>query len=176
MRRFGKARMRKNNIQSSASWTNMTNPAGCWAQSAKWYCSPRRVFRRSRWGFTNSRNWDGGSWPTSSVREIWSKGWPHWCFRQLLSRYHIRLQQHLHRPHLESLCRQLMSSPDNCNCHKGLLNQDVVVWGGVPGNHRHSNAQQLTCPTQRLICHQSRNGSHLNQQAVPPAYTVLSWL
>jgi len=132
----GKTRMMMKKIQSLASWAKMMNLAGGWAQSPKWYSTAWRAFGRSRWGLTNWHNRDGGTQPTTSVREIWSMGQLNWRFRQLWSPKQTRQQPHLPWEHLESLCWVLISSPDNPKCRKWCLNREVVKWGWVGRNLR----------------------------------------
>jgi len=76
--------MRMMQIQCWASWTKMINSAGWWAQSPKWYSSAWTGFGRSRWSFTNWHNWDGGTEPTTAVKEIRSMAQPNWGFWQSL--------------------------------------------------------------------------------------------
>ena len=65
--------------------TKIMNLARWWAHSPKWYSTTRRVFGRNRWRLTNWRNQDVGTWPTTSLREIWSTGRPNRKFRQFES-------------------------------------------------------------------------------------------
>jgi len=135
-------------MMKTPSWTScikMTNLAGWRAQSPKCYSCTCSYFSRSSWGLTNWLNRDGGTWPTSSVREIWRTGRLNWMYWQLLNCKQPRLQPHLHQQQLESLCWLLISSLDNCKWRQGLLNQKVVSWGWVRTNHSHINASHLSC-------------------------------
>jgi len=125
-------------IPRFACCAKMMNLAGWWAHSPKRYSTTWRVFGRSRWGLTNWCNQDGGTQPTTSVREIWSMGRLNSGFQQLWSPKQTRLHPHHHRRQLESLCRVLISSPDGHKCCKWCLNQEVVKWGWVRRNHRHT--------------------------------------
>jgi len=134
MRKMGKTRMMIKKIQSLASWAKMMNMAGWWAESPKRYSTAWRAFGRCRWGLMNSRNPEGGTRPITSVREIWWMGWRNWRFRQLWSPKQTRQQPLYHLQHLESLCRFLISSPDNHKCCKWRLHREVVNWGWVQRN------------------------------------------
>jgi len=136
MRRMGKTRMMMNKIRSLARWAKMTNLAAWWAQSRKLYSTAWRAFGRSRWRLTNWHNWDGGTWPTTSLREIWTMGRLNCSFQQLWSPKQTQLQLPHHRQHLESLCSLLISSPDNHKCCKWGLNRAVVKSGWVRRNLR----------------------------------------
>lgn len=74
MRRFAKMRKMIKRIQSLESWVMMMNLNRWWAQSPKQHGTAWRVHGRSRWGLKNCLNWEGGTRPTPSVREIWSMG------------------------------------------------------------------------------------------------------
>jgi len=130
MSRMGKRRMMMNKIQSLASWPKMINLAGWWEQSPKQYSTAWRACGRSRWGLTNSRNRDGVTQQTTSVREIWSMGWLNWRFLPLWSPKYTLQQPHHHQKHLESLCRFLISLPDNLKCRKWCLD---MTWSNEAG-------------------------------------------
>jgi len=134
MRRMGKTRMMMRKIQSLASWAKMMNLAGWWAQSPKRYSTAWRDLGRSKWDLTHWRNPDGGTQPTVFVRAISRMGQLNWRFRQFWSPKQTRQQPHHHRKHLESLCRFLISSPDNPKCHKWRLDREAVKWGWVRRN------------------------------------------
>jgi len=140
IRRMVKMRMMMKKIQSLACSVKMTNPAGWWAQSTTWYSTTWRVFVISGWCLTNWPNRDGWTQLTTSIREIWCKGWPNPWFRQLLSLEQTSLQpQHPHR-NLGSLCRLLILTAENRKCCKGHLDQAVVKWSWVQGHNSHTYA------------------------------------
>jgi len=101
MGRNGKMTMTKR--QSKASSAKMTNPAGWWAQSQKWYSSAWRGFGRSRWSFTHWHNLDWRTQPTTSVTEIRSKAHPISENWQSLNCKGMMVQLYLHLRNLESL-------------------------------------------------------------------------
>jgi len=84
MGRMGRMRMVKR--QSRVCWAKMTNPAGWWAHSPKWYSSTWRGFGRSRRSLNNRRDLAGRTQPTITVREIWSTAHLIWCYQEMLNR------------------------------------------------------------------------------------------
>jgi len=169
MKRMGKTR-KMMKIQCCASWAKTTNPAGWWEQSSIWYTTTCRYFSRSRWDLTNWDNWDWGMQPTTSMRQIRRMSKQNWIFQPSLSLKWTNLQLHQHKQHVESLWRLLILFPEYRICHKRRLDQEVVIWGLAPGNHRQTKSSGLSHPTRCPICYQSTNGSPLNLNAFSPAH------
>jgi len=135
------------NTQILPSREKMRNLAGWWVQSPRWYSIAHRVYGSSRWGLRKWNDWNGGTWPTTSVREIWSTGRPIQLFRPLRVLKQTGLQQHYYRKHLDSLCNLLRLFQDNPRCHIGLLDQEVVKCCCVQTNHSHTTTYHLSCRT-----------------------------
>jgi len=174
MRRMGKTRMMVRTIQSFASQAKTMNLAGWWAQSPKWYRTAWRAFSRSRWGLTNWRNRDGGTQPTTSVREIWSMGRLNWRFWLLWIPKQTWQQPHHHRQHLDSLRRFLISSLHNSKYRKLGLDREVVKWSLVLRNLRQTITYYHSCPTRSPIRHRGRLRRQFNPWAFTPAYSIAS--
>jgi len=172
MRRMGKMRMMMRKIQSLASWATMMNLAGWWAQSSKRYSTAWRAFGRRRWGLTNWRKRDGGTRPTTSVKEIWCTGWLNWRFRHFWRPKQTGQQPHHHGQHLETLCRFLISSLDNHKCRKWRLDREVVKSDWVGGNIRQTIKQYLSCPTRCPIHNRGRLRPQVNPWAFTRLYSV----
>jgi len=115
--------------QSRASWTEMTNQAGWWAQSAKWYRGAQRGFGRSRWSLTKWQNRDGRMQLTTPGKEGRSTAHLNWGLRLSFNPKWIMTLQHLHRQHMESLWNVWRLSREYRKRHNGLLEQDVVSSG-----------------------------------------------
>jgi len=155
--RKGKKRRMIKIIQSWASWVKMSNPAEWQAQSPKQFRITRRVVGNSRWSLPYRHNWDGEMRPTTSMRGIKKMGGPYWRYRQSLSLKWKKMELHLHCSHLDSVRRLLTSCRKYRKCHKGPLNQDVVIWGYIPGNHSLTNSLRLSHMSQLPIWHWFRN-------------------
>jgi len=164
--------MRMMNRLSRASWAKMTNPAGWWSQSPKWYSSTWRGFGTNRWSPTNWLYWDGRMQPTTSVNEIWSMARPNWGFWQSFSRKRRIRLQHLHIPHLESLWRVLTLSPEYSKGCKGLLDPELFTSGWVWLNRSpiwaYQVVSQLWNPNRQLCWKRSQ----LHKSAFAPAYSL----
>ena len=110
MKWMGKTRLMIKMIQSCTTWAKMTNPAGWWEQSPRWYTKQWRDCGRRRLGLMKWCNRDGETWPTTSIRDICSTGLPDSGFRPLSTPKQTWLQPHLHRQYLKILCSLLISS------------------------------------------------------------------
>jgi len=162
MARMGQLRMLMKNILSLVSWAKMMNPPWWWPQNPKWYSIGWCVFGRSRWSKTNWCYQAGGAQPTTSVRDIKSMGRRNWRLPLLFNHILLMVQPHLDLWKLVSLWRLFVASPENHKYCIWLVNQEVVIWGYVPGNHRDANVFCHSGSTQRPICHRLRNLNLLN--------------
>ena len=108
------------------------------------------------------RNRNGGTQPTTSVRERWSTGRLNCRLRLLGSPKQTRLQPHHHRQHLESLCRLLMSSPDNHECRQWRLDREVLKWGWIRRNLRRTITSYRRCSRRCPIRRREKLGSLFN--------------
>jgi len=78
MRMIEKTMQMMKMIQSFVRSVKMINLAGWWAECQKQYSTAWWIFSRSGWGLMNWRSQNGGTQPTTSMREIWIMGWPDW--------------------------------------------------------------------------------------------------
>jgi len=153
----------------------MTNLDGWWAQSSKRYSIGWSGFSNRRWSLTNWCNQTGQRWPTSSVREIRSTGWPNCRFRLWFNCKLKVMHHYLHRWQLVSIRRLLIVSPEGCQYRKWIIDQAVVIWGEVPGKPGNTNTFSLACPMQHPIHHCVSNQTLLKPSACTPAYGVPNW-
>jgi hypothetical protein len=77
----------------------------------------------------NWHNWDERMQPTASMTEIVSRAQPNYGFRSSFNLNLMMTLRHLHQQHLESLWRGLTLSLEYGKYRKGLLDQEVVIFG-----------------------------------------------
>ena len=87
---------------------------------------------------------------------------PNWRFLQSSNHIRTATQQILHPQHLESLWSLMTSSPENCKCCSGLLDQEVVIWGEVLRDRSRINAYCHFHPKWSPIHHLLQKRSLLN--------------
>jgi len=121
--------MRIMQSQSRASWAMMMNRAGWWARSQERYSGADGGLGRSRWSLMNWHNWDGGTLPTNSLRDIRGTALWNWVLRQSLYCKRMIMPPHLPPQHLESICSIFFLSQQYHKYRKGLLDQEVVILG-----------------------------------------------
>jgi len=172
MGRMGKMRMVKK--PGRASWAQMTNPAGWWAQSPKLWRSAWRGFGRSWWSLTKCDNWDRRTQPTMALSEIQCMAHQNWGFWQSFNHKWMMIHRLLHEQHLESWWRVMTMSSEYCKFRKGLLNQGVVISGCVQGSRSGRGLDLVLRPRRGTSHHAFRLRSLLNLYNFTPAYCLPS--
>jgi len=131
MATMGNARMIMKMMQRWASWVKMTNLAGWWVQSPKWFSITCGIFGTTSWSLLNWLNQDEQTKPTTSGREIICTGRPNRRCWHSSNHNQKMMQLHLHQQHLESVWRIWKASAEVLAMGPG--NPPVVqIWTGKP--------------------------------------------
>jgi len=172
MDRMGKMWMMK--TQSRGSWAKMSNPTGWWAQSQQWCSSAWSSFARRRWSLRNRHIWDGT--PPQTMYMIESKCTAHWkwWFQQSYNSNRMMRQRHLHWLHVVNWWNVVSLSLEYRKCHKGLLDQEVVIVGYVLGSNSQTLVYMALSPPRSLIHYLIQNDNYLNSYSVTHAYSLPS--
>jgi hypothetical protein len=94
-----------------------------------------------RCSLSNLHTWDGEMQLNTSMGETTSTEQLSWLSRQSFNSSQKMMPLHVCLHHVESVCRLLIASPENCKCHKWPINKEVVIWGYASKNPGQRNVR-----------------------------------